>query len=61
VPRKLGIRGEPRQPQLAKLRGHGLIRKVRNSRLYRPTQRSTEIHAGAGDGPEPDEPGGDSS
>jgi hypothetical protein len=33
--------------QLAKLRGHGLIAKVKNSRLYRPTQRGLRLMSAA--------------
>jgi hypothetical protein len=33
--------------QLAKLRGHGLIRKVKNSRLYRPTVKGLRLMSAA--------------
>jgi hypothetical protein len=33
--------------QLAKLRGHGLIGKVKNSRLYRPTERGLRLMSAA--------------
>jgi hypothetical protein len=32
---------------VAKLRGHGLISRVKNSRLYRPTPRGTRLMSAA--------------
>ena len=42
-------RGEHTSRKIAKLRGHGLIRKVGNSRLYRPTQHGLRLMIAAVD------------